>query len=68
MNFRELGISLVNPEDAVEFARRMELLLQEAELRDLWQKWASSYVKQFSYPRIVDQYEELYKEALKQHG
>lgn len=62
------AISLVNPEDTAEFARRLNLLLNEPELRKLWQKWAVDYVKQFSYPLIVDQYEELYKEALKQHA
>lgn len=62
------GISLVNPEDTEEFARRLSLLLHEQSLRKLWEKWANTYVKQFDYPRVVDQYEDLYKEALKQHG
>lgn len=62
------GLSLVNPEDTEEFARRMDLLLREAKLRTIWEKWATGYVKQFNYPRIVDQYEELYREALKQHA
>lgn len=62
------AISLVNPEDTDEFARRLSLLLQEAELRSLWQKWAGTYVKQFDNKLIVDRYEELYSEVLKQHG
>ena len=62
------GISIVNPQDTEEFARRMDLLMREQSLRKLWQKWAYEYVKQFDYPRVVEQYEELYKEALKQHG
>lgn len=62
------AISLVNPQDAKEFARRLELLIYEEDLRKMWQKWAREYIKQFNYPRIVDEYEELYKEALKQHG
>jgi phosphatidyl-myo-inositol alpha-mannosyltransferase len=61
-------VSVVNPRDIEEFARRLELLLYEEDLRDLWQKWAAKYVKQFSYPKIVDRYEELYSEALKQYG
>jgi phosphatidylinositol alpha-mannosyltransferase len=61
-------VSLVNPHDTAEFARRLDLLLHEEGLRQLWQTWASEYVKQFSYPQVVDQYEELYKEALTQHG
>ncbi len=62
------AISLVNPEDTTEFARRLETLLHEESLRAVWRNWAIEYVKQFNYPHIVDQYEALYHEALKQHG
>jgi phosphatidyl-myo-inositol alpha-mannosyltransferase len=62
------GISIVNPRQTDEFARRLELLLTQKPLRDVWQRWAGDYVKQFDYPRVVRQYEELYQEALKQHG
>lgn len=62
------GLSLINPEDTEEFARRIDLLLHEQSLRSLWQKWADNYVKQFSNELIVEQYEELYAEVLKQHG
>jgi phosphatidylinositol alpha-mannosyltransferase len=66
---QELGaVSIVNPEDIPEFARRLELLLHQADLRALWQKWAKTYVKQFNYPGIVAQYEAFYEEALKQHA
>ncbi|HVI60592.1 MAG TPA: glycosyltransferase family 4 protein, partial [Candidatus Saccharimonadales bacterium] len=34
------AVSLVNPQDSEEFARRLELLLREKDLRELWQKWA----------------------------
>jgi phosphatidylinositol alpha-mannosyltransferase len=61
-------VSLVNPHDTVEFARRLNLLLHEESIRDLWREWAAEYVKQFNYPKVVDQYEELYREALVQHG
>lgn len=63
---QELGaISIVNPDDIEEFARRMDLLLHEAALRSLWQKWAADYVKQFSNENVVARYVELYKDALK---
>jgi len=62
------AISIVNPRDAVEFARRLGVLLNEPELRRLWQKWALNYVKQFDYSNVVDQYESLYRKALKQHA
>jgi phosphatidylinositol alpha-mannosyltransferase len=65
----EIGaISIVNPEDVVEFARRLDTMLHEDKLRALWQKWAAAYVQQFDYTNIVNQYEELYVEVLKQHG
>lgn len=62
------AVSLVNPEDTEEFARRLDILLHEADLRALWQKWAAKYVKQYDNKLVVDRYEELYKEVLKQHG
>jgi phosphatidylinositol alpha-mannosyltransferase len=66
---QELGaISLINPHDSEEFARRLQLLLTEDKLRALWQQWAKGYVKQFSYPNVVSQYEELYQTVSKQHA
>lgn len=66
---QELGaVSIINPTDTEEFARRMGLLLRETALRELWQKWAAGYVKQFSNENVVDLYDELYHEALEQHG
>ncbi len=59
------AISLVNPKDIGEFARRMDLLLNDNDIRLLWIKWASENVKQYNYPNVVDQYEALYKQALK---
>jgi glycosyltransferase involved in cell wall biosynthesis len=66
---QDLGaLSIVNPQDTEEFARRLDLLLHEPKVRALWRKWAKGYIKQFNYPKIVDQYEELYNDALKQYG
>jgi phosphatidyl-myo-inositol alpha-mannosyltransferase len=62
------ALSIVNPEDTAEFARRLDTMLNEQDVRKMWQAWATKYVKQFSYPNVVDQYEALYKEALEQHG
>jgi phosphatidylinositol alpha-mannosyltransferase len=59
------AISIVNPKDTPEFARRMELLLQDDEIRQLWRSWAAKHVAQFDYSRVVDAYESLYKQALK---
>jgi phosphatidylinositol alpha-mannosyltransferase len=61
------AISLVNPKDTVDFARRLEILLFNEDLRKVWMKWAAEYIKQFEYKRVVDQYEAAYKEAVKLH-
>ena len=60
------SLSIVNPQDTEEFSRKLELLLYEEELRKLWQGWAKEYVKQFSYSKIVDQYENLYLSSINQ--
>lgn len=56
-------ISLVNPKSTDEFAERLELLLFDEQIRNLWRKWAKEYVKQFDYPVVVDRYEEIYHEV-----
>jgi phosphatidylinositol alpha-mannosyltransferase len=58
------ALSLVNPKDSVDFARRLELLLYNNDLRKLWRKWALGEVKQYRWERIVAQFEQAYKEAL----
>lgn len=60
-------LSLVNPRDSAEMARRLGLLLNEPKLRADWLTWAKSYVKQFDYPAIINRYEELYSYTLKHH-
>ncbi len=60
-------LSLVNPRETMEFSHRLELLLSDEGLRQLWIKWAKKYVRQFDYPRVVDQYEKVYLETLRKH-
>jgi len=57
-------LSLINPKDSSLFAHRLQLLLFDEDLRVLWQKWAKDYVKQFDFPKIVDQYEAVYARAI----
>lgn len=56
-------ISIVNPKDSVEFARRLELLATDLTLRKVWREWAQKRVEQHTYERIIDQYEAIYKAA-----
>lgn len=58
------GLSLINPEDSLEFVRRLDLFLNEPKLRKLWKDWARDYVKQYNWPNVIDQYEEMYTAVL----
>ena len=58
-------ISVVNPKDTAEFARRLALLGNNEELRDVWQQWARNEVAKYSYENVVDQYLNVYKKAYK---
>ncbi len=58
------ALSIINPQDSNEFARRIELLLYNDPLRELWVNWATTYVKKFNYPIIVDDYEKLYIQSV----
>jgi phosphatidylinositol alpha-mannosyltransferase len=57
-------LSLVDVHDIEAYADRLQLMLEDNDLRTAWQKWAKSYVKQFDYAKVVDQYEALYKQNL----
>jgi len=66
---RGLGaISLVNPKHTDEFARRLDLLLHESDLRKLWRTWAAEQIPQYSFEVITSQYEKVYQQALEKHG
>lgn len=56
-------LSIVNPKDTVEFARRLALLGLDEGLRDAWQSWAYKEVKRYDYEKILDQYVALYQMA-----
>lgn len=56
-------LSLVNPEDTSDFARRLEIFLRDEGVRNIWLDWANTYVNQFDSIPVIDQYEEVYKLA-----
>jgi phosphatidyl-myo-inositol alpha-mannosyltransferase len=63
---RDMGaLSLVNPQDIPEFTRRLELMLYQQDIRDLWRKWAEEEVQQYSTERMIDRYETVYRQAIK---
>ncbi len=62
------ALSLVNPRDTIDFARRLELMLFDEDLRRLWLDWAGDYVKQFDWPSIADQYFKIYEQAIAHHA
>lgn len=60
-------LSLVNPLDTIEFARRLELMINDDDVRQLWSRWAKQHVKQYNYAAVADGYENVYKQALQKH-
>jgi len=58
-------LSLVNPKDPIEFARRLELLLREQEVRDTFLHWSNQYVQQFDVKTVIDQYVKVYDKAVR---
>jgi phosphatidylinositol alpha-mannosyltransferase len=58
------AISLVNPKHDEDFAHRLELMLYEKELRELWRTWAAEQMPQYTYKTIIDQYEVIYAKAI----
>ena len=58
-------LSLVDCKDKYAYSERMQLMLEDNSLRELWQDWALNDVEQYDYEKIVDSYERLYKENVK---
>lgn len=58
-------LSLVNPKSTEDFAQRLELMLYDKEVRNLWLKWAENEVNKYSFDKIAKAYEKVYLQALK---
>ncbi|MGH7238089.1 MAG: glycosyltransferase family 4 protein, partial [Candidatus Saccharimonadales bacterium] len=61
------SLSLANPRNVEEFAGRIDMMLHENQLRDLWRQWAKQTVQSYNYPKIIDQYEAVYARAVQNH-
>lgn len=57
-------IGLVDPQATKDFANRLALLLSDNDQRRLMSSWALKEVKKYDYPKIVEQYEAVFKEAI----
>ena len=55
------NLSLVDPRSVGEFARRLELMLYDQDVRTMWRQWATKEVQQYDYWHIVDRYEKIYE-------
>lgn len=65
---KETGLlSLVNPKDTDNFARRLEVFLRDEQVRRTWLEWAEPYVEQFDSDKVIDQYEAVYKRVVRAH-
>lgn len=61
---KETGqLSLVNPKDAKEFARRLIMLSSNDTYRKIWREWARNEVKSYDYSLVIDKYLEEYQIA-----
>lgn len=62
------AISMVNSQDSIDFARRLELMIFNDDLRKVWIHWAKSYVKQFDFSRVAKLYLDVYRKAIKDYA
>lgn len=59
-------ISLINPKNTEDFARRIDLLATDEVLREAWKSWAAKHVKNFDYDNVIDNYLKIYKKVYEQ--
>ncbi len=57
-------VGLVNCKDEKAYAHRLQLMMEDQDIRKVWQKWAKDHVKQYDYETIVDAYEKLYRKHM----
>jgi phosphatidyl-myo-inositol alpha-mannosyltransferase len=61
-------LSLVSPQNVLDFSQRLELILYDEPIRKLLIDWGFEHVKQFTFENAASGYEAVYKKALKNYG
>lgn len=56
-------LGLVDAKATEDFASRLELILTDNKISNLMRSWGIDEVKKYDYPKIIDMYEDAYKEA-----
>jgi phosphatidylinositol alpha-mannosyltransferase len=57
-------LGLVDAKATEDFAGRLELVLNDRKVNRLMRSWGLHEVKKYDYPKVIDQYEKAYTEAL----
>lgn len=57
-------VGLVDAKATKDFANRMTVFLEDQALRKLFISWELSEIKQYDYPKIINQYEKAYQDAV----
>ena len=57
-------LGLVDPKSTDDFAERLSIFMNDEKISGLLRRWGLHEVKKYDYPKIIDQYEAAYKEAL----
>lgn len=58
-------LAMVDPKNREEFARRLSVMLDSPEVRDMLVEWGKREIIQYDYPKIVAQYDELFTEIMR---
>lgn len=58
-------LGLVDSKSTLDFANRMAVILSEPAVENMMRRWGVKEARQYDYPKIIDQYEAAYEEALK---
>lgn len=58
------GLLVVNPKNVARFAEKLEILCYDKELREFFGEWGLKEAKQYAWPTVAKQIEDLYQKVL----